>query len=272
LREAVVDHQVVAISNFHLMLTAILIVLAAGVSAVFRLGLVKSLAWGTFRCVLQLTVIGYVLGRLFQIDRPELIFLVIAVMCLIASYTATVRTPNVPKFPRMIAFVSMAASTYLVMVIVCGVIIRAEPWYTARVVIPISGMILGSAVNGISLSLDRLFSEVRARRDEIEALLSLGAGRWEAIRHCVQEAIRSGMTPTINSLMLVGLVHLPGMMTGQILGGVDPLQAARYQIVVMLMIAAAVAIGSMILVGLAFGRIFTDDDAIKPELLASVHR
>ena len=130
-------------------------------------------------------------------------------------------------------------------------------------------MILGNAVNGIALSLDRLYGEVRARKDEVEALLSLGATRWEAIRHCVQQAIRSGMTPTINSLMLVGLVHLPGMMTGQILGGVDPLQAARYQIVVMLMIAAAVAIGSMILVGLSIGRIFTDDDAIKPELLAS---
>jgi putative ABC transport system permease protein len=263
------DYQVVAISNFHLFLTAILVVLAAGVSAAFRLGLVKSLAWGTFRCVLQLSLIGYVLGWIFEIDRPELVILIVALMCLLASHTATRRTPNIPKFPRLIAFVSMAVSTYLVMVIVCGVIIRAEPWYTARVVIPISGMILGNAVNGIALSLDRLYGEVRARRDEVEALLSLGATRWEAIRHCVQQAIRSGMTPTINALMLVGLVHLPGMMTGQILGGVDPLQAARYQIVVMLMIAAAVAIGSMILVGLSIGRIFTDDDAIKPELLAS---
>jgi len=263
------NYQVVPISDAQLMLTGILILLAGGVSFAFRLGLERSLAWGAFRCVIQLSVIGYVLGWVFAVDRPELVILIVAVMCALAAQTATRRTPNVHRFPRIIAFVSMAASTYLVMVIVCAVIIRAEPWYTARIVIPISGMILGNTINGVALSIDRLYGEVRARKEEVEALLALGATRWEAVKDCVREAIRSGMTPTINSLMVVGLVSLPGMMTGQILGGVDPLEAARYQIVVMLMIAAAVAIGSMLLVGLSFRRLFTDDDALQPELLRS---
>lgn len=263
-------HQpVVPISDANLLLAGLLIVVSAGVSALFKLGLLRSLLWGAFRCVVQLSLIGYVLGWIFAADRPEIVFPLIAVMCGFAAHTATRRTPNVSDFPRAIAFVSMAASTYLVMIIVCAAIIRAEPWYTARIAIPIAGMILGNAVNGVALAIDRLYAEVRSRRDEVEALLTLGATPWEAVRDCVRQAIRSGMAPMINSLMVVGLVSLPGMMTGQILGGVDPIEAARYQIVVMLMITAAGAVGSMMLVGLSYRRLFTEDDALRPELLGS---
>ncbi len=267
---AEMNYEVVAISNTGLLCSAILLIMAGGISALLQLGLLKSLLWGAFRCVVQLSLIGYALAWIFAVDRPELVIAIIALMCAIAAQTATRRTPNVPRFPALIAFVSLAASTYLVMVIVAGVIIRAEPWYTARIVVPISGMILGNAVNGIALSIDRLYSEVKLRKYEVEALLSLGATPWEAVRDCVREAIRAGMTPVINSLMVVGLVSIPGMMTGQILGGADPGEAAKYQIVVMLMITAASAIGSMLLVGLTFRRLFTDDDALKPELLGSL--
>lgn len=263
------NHQVVPISDVQLLLTAILVLITGGVSAMFRLGLMKSLAWGTFRCVVQLAAIGYALRWIFAVNRPELVFLIVTAMCAIAAWTATRRTPNVTDFPVVLGFISLAASTYLVLVIVSAVIIRAEPWYTARIVIPIGGMILGNAINGIALSLDRLYGEVRARSNAVEALLALGATPWEAVRDCAREALRSGMTPTINSLMVVGLVSIPGMMTGQILGGVDPTEAVRYQIVVMLMIAAAVAIGSMILVALSIRRLFTEDDALQPEFLRS---
>ncbi len=264
------NHAVVPISNVQLLFTALLVLVTAGVSAAFRLGLTGSLAWGTFRCVVQLGLIGYALRWIFAVDRPEPVMLIIAVMCAIAAQTAVRRTPNVPKFPIVLGFLSLAASTYLVLIIVSAVIIRAEPWYTARIVIPIAGMILGNAVTGIALSLDRLYAEVRSRRAEVEALLALGATPWEAVRDSAREALRSGMTPTINSLMVVGLVSIPGMMTGQILGGVDPVAAVRYQIVVMLMITSAVAIGSMMLVGLSLKRLFTDDDALKAEFSASV--
>ncbi len=259
----------VPISNAQLLIAGILIAVPALVSALFQLGLLKSLAWGTFRCVVQLTLIGYALTWIFAVDRVELVILIIGGMCFVAAKTATRRTPNVSSFPTAVGFLAMAASTYVVAVIVCGLIIRAEPWHTARIVIPIAGMILGNAVNGIALSLDRLYAEVRARNREVEAMLCLGATPWEAVRECVREALRAGMTPTINSLMVVGLVAIPGMMTGQILGGVDPAEAARYQIVVMLMIAAAVAIGSMLLLALAFRKLFTEDDALIPELLRS---
>lgn len=196
--------------------------------------------------------------------------LLVAVMCVIAAQTATRRTPNVSDFPTVIGLVALAASTYLVMVIVCGLIIRAEPWYTARIVIPIAGMILGNAVNGIALSIDRLYAEVRSNKDRIEAMLCLGATPWEAVRDCVRQALRAGMTPIMNTMMVAGVVSIPGMMASQILVGVDPTEASRYQIVVLLMIAAAVAMGSIILVGLSYRRLFTEDEALKPELLGSV--
>jgi len=261
--------QVVPISDSQLMFSALLVLISGGVAAFFRLGLLKSLLWGTIRCVVQLTLVGYVLTWIFAVDRPELVIGIIAIMCAVAASTATRRTPNVTDFPALIAFVSLAASTYLIMVIVAATIIRAEPWYTARIVVPISGMILGNAVNGIALSIDRLYAEVRSRREEVEALLTLGATPWESVRDCVREAIRAGMTPTINSIMVVGVVSIPGMMSGQILGGADPESAARYQIVIMLMITAASALGSMLLVGLSFRRLFTGDEALKPELLRS---
>jgi len=95
------------------------------------------------------------------------------------------------------------------------------------------------------------------------------ASPWDPVHDLMREALRSAMTPTINSLMVVGIVSIPGMMTGQILGGADPVEAARYQIVVMLMISCAAAVGSMILIGLSFRRLFTKDEALRPNLFRS---
>lgn len=263
--------HVVPISDAQLAFSALLVVISAGVSAVFRLGLLTSLLWGTVRCFVQLSVVGFLLTWIFGTQSPWVVMIVVALMCGIASRTATRRTPNVTDFPAFLAFVSLASSTYLVLVIVSAVIIRADPWYTPRIAIPIAGMILGNAANGIALSIDRLYAEVRSRRDEVEAFLTLGATRWEAVRGCVREALRAGMTPAINSLMLVGVVSIPGMMTGQILAGANPAEAARYQIVVMLMVSASVAFGSMMLVGISYIRLFTRDDALRPELSTSKH-
>lgn len=263
------NEGVIPISNLQLALSVILVLIAGSVSAALKLGLLKSLIWGTIRTFVQLTLIGYVLTYVFSLNNLWLILALVTLMCFIASRTAVRRTPNVPDFPVVLAFLSLLASTYLVGSIVTGLIIAPEPWYSARIVIPIFGMILGNSMNGIALSLDRLYSEARSRSAEIEALLSFGATPWEAVRHCVREAMRAGMMPIINSLMVVGVVSLPGMMTGQILGGADPREAVRYQIVVMLMIAAAVAIGCLLLVGLSYRRLFTADDALDPRLQQS---
>lgn len=263
------NQGVIPISNFQLALTVLLVMVTGGISAALRLGLLKSLLWGTVRTFVQLTLIGYVLTYVFSVNNVWLVLLMVIIMCGIAARAATGRTPNVPDYPAALGFLSLVASTFLVGTIVVVLIIAPEPWYSARIVIPIFGMILGNSMNGIALSLDRLYGEVRSRAGELEALLAFGATPWEAVRDCVREAMRAGMTPTINSLMVVGLVSLPGMMTGQILGGADPKSAVRYQIVVMLMIAAAVAIGCLLLVGLSYRRLFTPDGALEPAVMQS---
>lgn len=263
------ENSTIPISNFQLALSIVLVLITGGISSFLKLGLLKSLVWGTLRTFVQLTVVGYALTYIFRINNLWLIIAIITLMCFIAAREAVKRTPNVPKYPTILAFLSLFASTYLVGAIVTALIISPDPWYSARIAIPIFGMLLGNSMNGIAISLDRLYGEARSRSSEIEAMLTFGATPWEAIRFSVREAIRAGMTPTINSLLVVGLVSLPGMMTGQILGGADPREAVRYQIVVMLMIAAAVAIGCLILVGLSYKKLFDKDGALQPFVLRS---
>ncbi|TEB06887.1 hypothetical protein Psch_00420 [Pelotomaculum schinkii] len=267
MRVGQVDAGVIPITDLQLALSVILVFITGLITAVLRLGLLKSLFWGTVRTFVQLTLIGYVLNFIFNFNNLALIITIVVLMCGVASKTAVNKTLSVGKFPLVLGFVSLLASTFLVGTIVVALIIAPKPWYTARIVIPIFGMILGNSMNGISLAMDRLVSEVRSRVAEVESLLSFGATPWEAVRDCAKVALRAGMTPTINSLMVVGLVSLPGMMTGQILGGADPQQAVRYQIVVMLMITAAVAIGCLLLVMMYYKKMFTLDDALAASLL-----
>jgi len=132
-------------------------------------------------------------------------------------------------------------------------------------VIPLLGMILGNTLTGISLSLDGLLESLDLRRDVVEMELAHGATAWEAARAPVTEAVRRGMIPILNAMSVVGIVSLPGMMTGQILQGADPVDAIAYQIVVMFMLAAASALGSIGIALLTFRRLFTTGHALRAE-------
>ena len=256
----------IPISNLQLAFTVLLVLITGGISAALKLGLLKPLMWGTACTFIQLILVGYALTYIFKVNNLWLTLAIVIIMCFIASQVALKSAPNVHKYPVLV-FVSLLTSTFLTGSVVVGLIIAPEPWYSAHIVIPIIGMILGNSMNGIALALDRLHSEVRARSAEIETMLAFGATPWEAVQDSVREAIRAGMIPTINSLMVVGLVSLPGMMTGQILAGADPQQAVRYQIVVALMIATAVAVGCLLLVGLSYKKLFNKDGALLTHMI-----
>ena len=145
--------------------------------------------------------------------------------------------------------------------------LQVQPWYSPQYLIPLLGMVLGNTLNGISLSLDRFMESLVNQRDQIETWLTLGATRWEAAHSQVREAIRVGMIPTINSMMVMGLVSLPGMMTGQILAGANPIDAVRYQIMIVFMIAAGAAIGIFSVVLLAFRTLFSPDHQLRLDRL-----
>lgn len=244
------------ITPARLALTLGFVLLAGGASWLHRLDLGRDLLVGTVRCFVQLLAMGYALKVIFALDSVWLVLGVFLGMTAMAAHTVRgrVREKSVPYVLPL--FVSMLVSYSLVSYCVVGVVVAADPWWTPQYFIPLSGMVLGNSMTALAISVDRLFSDLKARREEVEMKLCLGASAQEACEDIVRDSVKAGMIPTINSMMAVGLVFLPGMMTGQILGGSDPLVAVKYQIVVMLMLAASTAIGSTIAVQLVRRRCF----------------
>ena len=182
------DYSYIPISNLQLVLSVILVLITGLVSAFMRLGLFRSLLWGTIRAFLQLTIIGYALTFIFTLNKLYVIIPILLLMAFVASREASRRVDKAPESPLLISFLSLTASTFIVGLIVVMLIIAPEPLYSARVMIPIFGMILGNSMNGIALALDRMYSEIHAHIDEIEELLALGASPWEAVQDYMKAA------------------------------------------------------------------------------------
>jgi putative ABC transport system permease protein len=243
--------SVIDISWSGLLLSLLFVVLAGLSSFVLQLGLHKDIFWGVVRTVSQLFLMGFLLKYVFQLNSPGPVLLVYAAMVLFAAQIISGRVKNkeVPYLAPTI--VSMFLSYTLVTYIVTAGVIQVEPWYKPSYFLPIGGMVIGNSMNAIALSLERLFGDLRAQRDVVEMFLSLGADYREASGDIFRRAVSAGMIPSINSMMGVGLVFLPGMMSGQILAGADPLIAVKYQIVVMLMLVGSTALGSFLVTLLA---------------------
>jgi putative ABC transport system permease protein len=237
-------------------LAAGFVLLAGLVSAGLRLGIGKRLGVAALRTVAQLLLIGYVLEVVFRAKAAWMVGLVVLVMLAVAARAAVRRPSRSVRGVYGLAFVSLVASGLVTSYCVTGLVIGAEPWWTPQYLIPLLGMILGNSLTGISLCLDDLLATFQEKRARVEMELAHGASRWEAARGGLQDAVRRGMIPIINSMMVVGLVSLPGMMTGQILAGEDPANAVRYQVVVMFMLAAATALGSVGVALLTYRRLF----------------
>lgn len=257
----------IIIGNGQLLLAALLILINLGLSLTLQLGVARSLAIASLRMVVQLLLIGFVLEWLFRQDQPGLVLLMALAMTAIAGHAAIERTRR--RFAGMLfdSFLSILTASALVSGLAIEGILRVTPWYDPQYVIPLLGMVLGNTLNGVSLGLDRFLENLVRRQAEIELLLSLGATRWEAVRGCFQDALRTGMMPMLNAMAVTGVVSLPGMMTGQILAGAAPTDAVRYQIVIMFMIAAATALGTLSILWLAYGRLFDGRDRLCLEVL-----
>jgi putative ABC transport system permease protein len=247
---------VLPLSAFDLAVASLLVVVAGLVSLGLRLGLEGRLAWAALRTVVQLLLIGYVLKWVFNLNDPLLLGLVVLVMLGAAARAAVGRPAKTFSGLGWRAVLVLAATGLLTTYAVTGVIIDVRPWWRPQYMIPLLGMILGNSLNGISLCLDELLERLTERRAAVEMELALGATRWEAARTPLREAVRRGMIPILNAMMVVGIVALPGMMTGQILAGADPLEAVKYQIVVMFMLAAATALGCVGVALLVYLRLF----------------
>jgi putative ABC transport system permease protein len=242
-----VSDPLIQLGPWDLALAALLLLVPAVISIALRLGLHGRLALAGVRTVLQLAFIGLVLEWVFALDRWYWVVPVLLAMMLVAAGAAVNRSNRRYSGAYLASFASLVLATGTVTFLSTEVIIGVESWYQPQYVIPLLGMLLGNGMNGISLALDRLLDGLVERRSVVEARLALGASLWTAVRPWVSDAVRVGLTPIINSMMVVGLVSLPGMMTGQILAGADPGDAVAYQILIMFMIAGATAIGTIVL-------------------------
>jgi putative ABC transport system permease protein len=245
------------ISYLQLSFGLIFVVVVAVGSWLYHLKLEKELAIGTVRTFGQLFLVGYILTFVFHLNSVWVVVLAFALMTLTATLTirGRLKEPKLRLFGSV--YVSMLLSNFVVTLVVTAVVIQVEPWYKPQYFIPLAGMIVSNAMNAVSVSLDRLFSSIRKQHREVELALCMGATYQEATADIFRESIRSGMIPSINGMMTVGLVSLPGMMTGQIIAGASPVSAIKYQIVVMLMITASTAIASFIVVNMARRRAFS---------------
>ncbi len=216
-----------------------LMAIAIGLSAWERLGLELNLALATGRTILQLLVLGYVLDFIFAFNNPWAVLAILAIMLTIAAIVARNRITQ--KIPLVLPLVwgSILISTFLTLLYINFLILQLDRWYEPQYVIPLAGIILGNAMNAAAIAGERLVSTINSSQLEIETHLSLGATPEQAVTQYRKDAIKAGLIPTLNQMMLIGLVAVPGITTGQLLGGVAPLDAVSYEILIIFMIAFA---------------------------------
>jgi len=237
----------IALSYWDLAAASVLVLIDAVLSIIFGLKIHRGLLVAAIRMTVQLALVGFVLTFLFAVVSPLWTGLTALGMILFAGLEITQRQER-----RLSEWWSyglgtgcMMVASVVVTVFALLTALRPTPWYDPRYAIPLLGMILGNCMTGIALGLHTLTTSLVSRRASVEAKLMLGATRWDATAPVTREALRSALMPTINSMSATGLVSLPGMMTGQILGGVPPVEAVKYQLLVMFLIAGGTGLGAV---------------------------
>lgn len=223
----------------------------------------KQILIATTRMTIQLTVMGYVLMLVFAYPSWWLTLLMLAVMLSFAVYNARKRVKlEMPKKLRRLMALSMLCGYLVVATFFLFVVLRVDPWFNPQYCIPISGMIVGNSMTGIALGANKLCSGMADKRDKIEGALMLGATPAAAACEVVNDAFDSAILPTMSNMLTMGIVSLPGMMTGQILSGTFPITAIKYQIGIMLAILGCTALTVVLFVTLGYKAFFTKHMAL----------
>jgi putative ABC transport system permease protein len=261
----------ISLSPTDLGIAALLVLVLAALSWRMQLGLAGIMLINAVRTVVQLLLIGLVLKALFA--HIDLLWVsgIALVMLLAAGREVMARQHR--RFTGWWGFGmgtgAMFISSFAIAVFALTTIIGTEPWYTPQYAVPLLGMLLGNTMSGIALALDRLTTTAWQQRTVIEQRLMLGATRTEAIAQIRREAMRSGMMHIINAMAAAGLVSLPGMMTGQILAGSPPLEAVKYQILIMFLICAGTGFGVTTALWLASNRLFDERHRLRLDKLSA---
>ncbi len=255
----------ITLDLFDLAAAALLVLVNGVISILFSLGIARALIVAAVRMCVQLAAVGLVLRYIFDRSDLWMVILIAALMAVVAGYEAMSRQKF--RFTGLwgygIGSAGIFAAGFTTIVFAMLVVLKPDPWYLPRYALPILGMILGNILTAVALGLNTLVTTARRERPAIEARLALGATWAEASNPIVRDALLTALMPIVNAMAVIGIVALPGMMTGQILAGVEPLEAVKYQIVIMFLIAGGTALGALIAVLLATRRLSDDRQRLR---------
>ncbi|NOY15385.1 MAG: iron export ABC transporter permease subunit FetB [Gammaproteobacteria bacterium] len=261
--------NLISLSVIDLAIAASLVLLVALLQWRMRLGNTQALLIAGLRTVAQLLLLGLVLKIVFAASDLYWIALMSIVMLLAAGREVMVRQKRrfIGSWGFLLGTSSMFISAFSVTLLALLIIVQPDPWYLPQYSIPLLGMLLGNTLNGITLGLDNLTRSAWEKRTIIDGRLALGETWSNAISDIRRDSIRVGMIPIINAMSVAGLVSLPGMMTGQILSGTPPVEAVKYQILIMFLIAAGTGLGTITAIVIGCHRLFDDRERLRLDRL-----
>lgn len=247
------------ISNSQLMLTYLFALIAMLITSFNGINRNKDIVVGTLRMTVQLFIAGFILVYIFDSASFILSALMILVMEFFAIFNIiTNKKGKLNSGLKRTLILAQVIGTIFTLAFFLIIVVRPKPIYNPQYLIPLGGMIIGNSMTGINLALNQMLKSIENNRSTIEGSLMLGASPRMAMDKIIQNAFDTAITPTLNSIKNMGIISLPGMMTGQILGGVSPLIAIRYQIAIMTAIMSSVAICVFIFLYLGYKNLFND--------------
>lgn len=231
------------------------------------LRLSRDIAISILRMSIQLALVGIYLKMLFNLNYPWLNGFWILIMLSVADLSILRRAGLKARYFALATFTAIASSVLFSTAYLVTLVIQPAHFYDARYIVPLAGMILGNCLQGNVIALERFYSALRKNENEYMTFLMLGATRWEAVRPYFRDAVKAAINPTIAGMATMGLVSLPGMMTGQILGGSEPWLAVKYQIAIMICIFTSTTIATIINLKLSLNIAFNAYDVLKDEVI-----
>ncbi|MGG7163175.1 ABC transporter permease [Clostridium ihumii] len=242
-----------------LIIASILILIPIFISYKEHLGLEKEIIVSILRAIIQLLVVGYILDLIFGLKNPICTIILILIMMINAAINTRKRGQGI-KNVVSISFVSMAVGTIITMTIL---VLSGAIKFVPNEIIPVAGMVISNSMVAIGLSYRNLNNNFKNKREEVEVKLSLGADIKEASKDILRDSIKIAIIPTIDSAKTLGIVSLPGMMTGLILGGTSPLIAIKFQIMVTFMILSSSSISTMLATYICYKDFFNERKQLK---------
>lgn len=223
----------------------------------------KEIVIATIRMTIQLVLVGYILVYLFENINPYVTVAVVIIMEVFAIYNIFKRVKiDLSKQIKKVIAISMSVGTLTTIAFFIFIVVGVVPWYDPRYFIPLAGMLIGNSMTGISLGVSRLVDGVKSQRSTVETALMLGGTPRAAVKKIADKAFDAAIMPTINSMLGMGIIFLPGMMTGQILSGASPLIAIKYQIAIMMGIFGSVSLTVILFIQLGYRTFFNNKDQL----------